>query len=267
MKEKNSIKIQKSSLYSAIDKLLYTALSKLEKQIQHYLDTTNLGLEVYWTKSKPYLEEYMTNWSLALNFDDYQWSYKIGKPHYLSMPVVTLIEVADKNKFDAYRMYEKKVANDDTLIILISNKIVSSFNSNPSNPDKYEIHLNGDELENKTIQNQQLKIINNLLGVIYTQFIKEINVININDLEKYSIDEILITDKEIQDDNKKTFHNLLELEKQGIKQNNDNNYKIACYYDAILKDYKNAIHYYKKYLKYTSDEKSKQRIYELQKLI
>jgi len=180
-------KVRNGTLYRAIDELITKEFAILEKQIQDYLDASDLDLEIYAVlKSNPFRLDHITNWSLNIDFDDYQWSYVSVKPHWMSI-IISLEEIENKDKCSIIRCASKKIVENNTLILSNSN-LRNSFELHSKNYDNKkrkirETHINLANLENEKIINEELVAIKKWLKTIYTQFTKGIDIIDRNDLE------------------------------------------------------------------------------------
>jgi len=182
-------KVRNGTLYKAIDELITKEFAILEKQIQDYLDASDLDLEIYTDlKSNPFQLEHITNWSLNIYFDDYEWSYVLAKPHWMGI-TISLEEIENKDKCSIIRCASKKIVENNTLILSISNLRNSfelhskDYNYNKEDCEFRETHINLANLENEKIINEELVAIKEWLKTIYMQFTKGIDIIDRNDLE------------------------------------------------------------------------------------
>jgi len=180
-------KVRNGTLYRAIDELITKEFAILEKQIQDYIDASDLDLEVYTDlKSSPFQLEHITNWSLNICFDDYQWSYVLVKPHWMDI-TISLEEIIDKDNCAIRRTASKKISENNTLILSFGSLRNSfelhskDYKSNKKRKIR-ETHINLANLENEKIINEELAAIKKWLKTIYTQFTKGIDIIDRNDL-------------------------------------------------------------------------------------
>jgi len=180
-------KVRNGTLYRAIDELITKEFAILEKQIQDYLDASDLDLEIYADlKSNPFRLDHITNWSLNIDFDDYQWSFVSAKPHWMYI-TISLEEIIDKDNCAIIRTASKKISKNNTLILSFGSLRNSfelhskDYKSNKKRKIR-ETHINLANLENEKIINEELIAIKKWLKTIYTQFTKGIDIIDRNDL-------------------------------------------------------------------------------------
>ena len=164
-------------IFKTLDTLLTEEFSKLEKQIQCYLDTRNFGLKVEFSKSN---SETISSWSLGIDFDDFQWSGVLMKPHTWMGISIHFEDVIDKDK-----SFE-----NNTLILRFGN-FRNSFEWHNKNydyetPSWYRVaHIRPKDCENKEIVNREIVTVRAWIKTIFSQFKRGIDSIDINDMQVY----------------------------------------------------------------------------------
>ena len=181
-------KVRNGTLYKGVEKLIDENFETLANTIQQYLVDAHLDLEVYAYTSTDE-SSHISNWGIEIDFDDCQWSAVLVKPHWMEISI-SLEEIEDIEKHYFWSKSEREIAKNNTLVLRIS-KFRNSFklhrkeyNYN-SCRNVRETHIALQDLENKSIIDQELKAVKEWIESIYEQFTKAIDTIDRNDLISY----------------------------------------------------------------------------------
>lgn len=172
------------ALYQSINSLLSIEFPKLEKQIQNHLGSRHLELDVNWTHTN---NGAVSSWSLSIDFDDYEWSSKIMKPHWMHI-ALRLEMIEDKSLRYLIKTATLPIAENNTLVLTIGN-LKNSFeldeNYDYENDRRYlrEVHISLTDLENEKLISDELEFISIWLKTIYGSFKNGIDRVDPSDLQ------------------------------------------------------------------------------------
>ncbi|WP_157638218.1 hypothetical protein [Flexithrix dorotheae] len=157
--------VKRSKFYTELNALLRAELPKVkedispsfkkilkEKKFQHPLPIVHQFEYAAWGRN--------SQWRLELDFDDYQWSYKTVKPHFLT--ALMSMDIGDD-------------------VISFKHQLCSSFNDElqPQQVEKIELS----RLNDIEFVALKMKAIKQFLNLLPERFLAEVEDIDFNDLE------------------------------------------------------------------------------------
>ncbi|GFD83793.1 hypothetical protein KUL118_66550 [Tenacibaculum sp. KUL118] len=157
--------VKRSKFYTELNALLRAELPKLkedisplfnkilkEKKFRNPLPIVHKSEYAAWGRN--------SQWRLELDFDDYQWSYKTGKPHFLA--ALISMDIGDE-------------------MIHFKYQLCSSFNDELQPQQAEKIALS--KLNNLEFISSKMKAVKQFLDLLPEHFIAEVEHIDFNDLE------------------------------------------------------------------------------------
>jgi len=159
-------KTKENRLFKTLDTLLTEELSNLENRIQCYLDTRNFGLKVEFSKLN---HQTTSSWHLKIDFDDFEWSLVVGKPHWMFTHIS--LEIDENKSF-----------------VLTVGDFKNSFELHDEDydydkPSTYRV--TDISPKNQEITNIDIEVVTSWIEEIFSQFKRAIDTIDINDMQVY----------------------------------------------------------------------------------